>query len=131
MTRADHVSGRRIAFHAPALRLYRGLREAGAPFPGMQTMDGSRIFVAPFTQTITLDPTSGADDTRGLSVLEVKDYDRERNTAPGDDDLDEYEDAGVDVLVYQDESPDGREHETIRLVSPRAVAALTRRKKQR
>jgi len=131
MTRADHVSGRRIAFHAPALRLYRGLREAGAPFPGMCLTDDSAIAAQYAQRHQGRIVHEFSLDTRGLSVLEVKDYDRERNTAPGDDDLDEYEDAGVDVLVYQDESPDGREHETIRLVSPRAVAALTRRKKQR
>lgn len=34
----------------------------GMPFPGMQTATGSRIFIAPATQTIRLDPTGAADD---------------------------------------------------------------------
>jgi flagellar hook-associated protein 1 FlgK len=34
----------------------------GMPFPGMQTATGTRIFIAPTTQTIRLDPTGSADD---------------------------------------------------------------------
>jgi len=34
----------------------------GAPFPGLQSMTGSRIFTEPGTQTIRLDPTGSADD---------------------------------------------------------------------
>lgn len=34
----------------------------GTPFPGLQTLTGSRIFTEPATQTIRLDPTGSADD---------------------------------------------------------------------
>lgn len=34
----------------------------GMPFPGLQSMTGSRIFTEPGTQTIRLDPTGSADD---------------------------------------------------------------------
>ena len=34
----------------------------GIPYPGMQTMSGTRSFADPASQTITLDPTSGSDD---------------------------------------------------------------------
>ena len=38
------------------------IHNRGAPFPGMQSMTGTRIFVAPTTQTMTLDPGTSADD---------------------------------------------------------------------
>ena len=38
------------------------IHNAGAPYPGMQSMTGSRSFVSPSTQTITLDPTNSSDD---------------------------------------------------------------------
>ncbi len=34
----------------------------GVPFPGMQTMTGTRTFIEPASQTMKLDPTSAADD---------------------------------------------------------------------
>ena len=34
----------------------------GVPFPGMQSMTGTRTFIAPATQTIRLDPTNSVDD---------------------------------------------------------------------
>ena len=34
----------------------------GAPFPGMQSMTGTRAFVEPASQTMKLDPTSAVDD---------------------------------------------------------------------
>ena len=38
------------------------IHNAGAPYPGMQSMTGSRSFVSPTTQTMTLDPTNSTDD---------------------------------------------------------------------
>ena len=38
------------------------IHNRGIPFPGMQSMTGTRIFVAPTTQTMTLDPGTSADD---------------------------------------------------------------------
>ena len=38
------------------------IHNQGAPFPGMQSMTGTRSFVTPSTQTITLDPTNSVDD---------------------------------------------------------------------
>lgn len=67
-------------------------------------------------------------DTDALVVRRlVVGYDRETNTAPGDDvsELIELEAAGVDVIVYRDEDEHGRSHTTYRLVSDRAVAACS------
>ncbi|MCH7487430.1 MAG: flagellar hook-associated protein FlgK [Proteobacteria bacterium] len=41
---------------------FNQIHNSGAPYPGMQSMTGSRTFVSPSTQTMTLDPTNGADD---------------------------------------------------------------------
>ena len=42
--------------------VFNQIHNRGVPFPGMQSMTGTRIFVAPTTQTMTLDPGTGADD---------------------------------------------------------------------
>ena len=42
--------------------VFNQVHNRGASFPGLQSMTGTRIFVAPTTQTMTLDPTDGADD---------------------------------------------------------------------
>ena len=42
--------------------VFNQIHNRGMPFPGMQSMTGTRIFVAPTTQTMTLDPGTGADD---------------------------------------------------------------------
>jgi len=39
------------------------IHNRGIPFPGAQSMTGSRIFVDPANQTMTVDATNGADDT--------------------------------------------------------------------
>lgn len=41
---------------------FNRIHNRGLPFPGMQSMTGTRVFVAPTTQTMTLDPGTGADD---------------------------------------------------------------------
>jgi len=41
---------------------FNQIHNRSVPFPGLQTMTGTRTFVAPTTQTIKLDNTSGADD---------------------------------------------------------------------
>ena len=59
-------------------------------------------------------------DLDGLTVLEVDDYDRNTDDAPGDDG-----DAhGADVLVYADETETGLAHRTYRLMSAAAIARL-------
>ncbi len=42
--------------------VFNQIHNRGVPFPGMQSMTGTRVFVAPTTQTMTLDPGTGADD---------------------------------------------------------------------
>ncbi|HIJ42968.1 MAG: flagellar hook-associated protein FlgK [Rhodospirillales bacterium] len=42
--------------------VFNQIHNRGVPFPGMQSMTGTRIFVDSSTQTIDLDPTSSADD---------------------------------------------------------------------
>jgi flagellar hook-associated protein 1 FlgK len=42
--------------------VFNQIHNRGVPFPGMQSMTGTRIFVAPTTQTMTLDPGTGAAD---------------------------------------------------------------------
>lgn len=71
-----------------------------------------------FTRLITV-----VLDLSKLKVLDVVGYDRESNTAPGDLDLDEYENLGADVIVYTDADITGKEHITYRLVSKTAVKA--------
>lgn len=61
-------------------------------------------------------------DLSGLIVTEVDGYDRDSDTAPGDRDLSEF--AGVDVLVYEDEDHNGREHTTYRIISERALGRV-------
>ncbi len=66
-------------------------------------------------------------DIAGLTVERVAAYDRNANDAAGDTeaDLTALAARGVDVLVYGDEDPHGQSHETYRIVSARALAALT------
>ena len=59
-------------------------------------------------------------DTSGLNVAEVEDYDNDSNTAPGDDG----NARGADVLTYGDATEYGRSHDTIRLMSPAALASV-------
>jgi flagellar hook-associated protein 1 FlgK len=42
--------------------VFNQIHNRGLSFPGMQSMTGTRIFVAPTTQTMTLDATGGVDD---------------------------------------------------------------------
>ena len=62
-------------------------------------------------------------DLSTLNVLTVADYDRNADDAPGDRraSLAAHVASGADVVVYQDEDESGRTHETVRLVSARAV----------
>jgi len=60
-------------------------------------------------------------DTAGLTVREVGSYDRGADAAPGDDG----DTMGADVLVYTDEDPHGHAHQTMRIMTPRALAAMT------
>lgn len=58
-------------------------------------------------------------DEDGLDIAEVEGYDHDVNTAPGDDG----DAQGHDALRYDDEDERGREHETLRLMSVRALAS--------
>jgi flagellar hook-associated protein 1 len=42
--------------------VFNQVHNRGTPFPGSQTMSGTRTFVSPSTQTIKLDPTGSVDD---------------------------------------------------------------------
>jgi hypothetical protein len=59
-------------------------------------------------------------DLTGLAVCEVEGYDRSENSAPGDD-LTQWD---ADVIVYTDETINGRPHRTWRLMSAAALAAV-------
>lgn len=62
-------------------------------------------------------------DMSALTVVEVEGYDRDENRAVGDDDEAV---ANADVIVFDDEDPSGwRQHRTWRLMSQRAVDAMT------
>ena len=65
--------------------------------------------------------TEVAVDFDGLTVIEVASYDRDANTAPGDDD----DSHGADVLVFDDEDTNGQPHRTWRLMSDAAVVAAS------
>jgi flagellar hook-associated protein 1 FlgK len=41
---------------------FNQVHNRGTPFPGSQSMSGTRVFISPSTQTIDLDPTSSVDD---------------------------------------------------------------------
>ena len=41
---------------------FNQIHNRGTPFPGSQSMSGTRVFVSPSTQTIDLDPTGSVDD---------------------------------------------------------------------
>lgn len=41
---------------------FNTVHNRGTPFPGQQSMSGTRSFISPSTQTITLDPTGSVDD---------------------------------------------------------------------
>lgn len=56
----------------------------------------------------------------GLTVLDIDGYDHDANAAPGD----HGEDYGADVIVFWDETDCARRHETWRLMTPAALAAL-------
>ena len=57
----------------------------------------------------------------GLSVASMGAYDHDENDAPGDDG----DDHGVDVLEYEDEDERGTTHDTVRLMTDAALAAVT------
>lgn len=65
-------------------------------------------------------------DLSALVVETVTGYDRDADSAPGDSASSRAALAasGVDVVVYQDEDEAGSQHETVRLVSARAVAMV-------
>lgn len=66
-------------------------------------------------------------DLTALTVEECPGYDRDENEAPADDD--DYRAAkaaeGIDVLVYTDEDEQGRQHTCWRLISEKALAAVS------
>jgi hypothetical protein len=67
-------------------------------------------------------------DLDSLTVLELDEgYDRDADRAPGDTAADcaRYAAQGVDVIVFTDEDPRGREHTTWRIVSARGLAAVS------
>ena len=58
-----------------------------------------------------------------LTVLDLDEgYDRDANLAPADLDPASFD---ADVIVFTDETPGGKEHLTYRLLTARALAALT------
>lgn len=62
-------------------------------------------------------------DLTGLCVLDLDEgYNRDEDEAPADRDPSEFD---CDVIVYDDEDLRGRPHRTWRLVSDRAVDAVT------
>jgi hypothetical protein len=63
-------------------------------------------------------------DLDGLTVLHLDEgYDRDENIAPAD--LDPSAFPGADVIVFADETIRGRAHDTYRLLTPAALAAVT------
>lgn len=60
-------------------------------------------------------------DLDGLTVTETDGYDHDANEAPGDYDLS----LGADIIVFWDETDDARRHQTWRLLTPAALAAVT------
>ena len=66
-------------------------------------------------------------DLSGLTVLNVTDLvDRDNMSWPGDraSDIAAYEAQGIDVLFFSDETSMGREHDTWRIVSAKALLVL-------
>lgn len=68
-----------------------------------------------------------AIDLSDLSVHEVEGFDPMDCSGyyPGDQDLADWQDRGVDVIVYDDVDDSGSGHRTWRIVSARAAAACT------
>ena len=65
-------------------------------------------------------------DLDGLTVVEVDGYDHDADTAPGDSDPGALAaKLGADVILYEDETQMAREHVSYRLLTARAVAAVT------
>jgi len=65
-------------------------------------------------------------ELRGLSTYEDVPYDRDDNSHPSD--WEKYRNKMAkkyDVLIYSDEDPSGQPHETIRLLTKRAIKHLT------
>lgn len=65
-------------------------------------------------------------DLEGLTILRVDGYDADRNAAPGDTaaELARLLADGVDAIEYDDRDEHGRDHDCLRLVSPRALARV-------
>lgn len=64
----------------------------------------------------------------GLTVVELDEgHDWDSNTAPGDGGEEYRDEAGnlADVIVFTDATAYGRRHETIRLMTDKALAAVT------
>ncbi len=112
-----------MAYFAKEIELYRGISRPGRKFVGMCLTEDERVAghyararagspqVARYTLAL-----------KGLRVKEVEGYDRGCDVAPGDHGEDM---GGADVIVFRDESPEGRAHETWRIVSEKGLAALT------
>jgi hypothetical protein len=93
--------------------LHEGLCLTGSYWNAVSYAMGARRFAH--------EVTVGLD---GLTVLNLDEgFDRDENIAPAD--LDPAGFPGTDVLVFTDEDPQGREHETYRLLTPAALAAVT------
>lgn len=63
----------------------------------------------------------------GLTIRKIDGYDRNIDTAPGDSDesLAALAAEGVDIVIFSDEDNRGRAHDTYRIVSDRALSALS------
>jgi len=65
-------------------------------------------------------------DLSGLVVVEVAGYDHDADEAPADRDAEALAaELGADVIVYADETARARQHRTWRLLTPRALDAVT------
>lgn len=70
-------------------------------------------------------------DLDGLTVVEVAGYDHDSDEAPGDRNPAVLaEELGADVVVYSDETVMARQHQTWRLLTQRALDAISNTEEQ-
>lgn len=105
--------------------LYHGTRRGLSMHAGLCLADDDSIAAAYAGRSGDVYTVEMAWD--GLTVREVEAFDMALVTARGDSaaDIAALVADGVDVLVYEDQAPHGATHTTYRLVSARALEALT------
>lgn len=96
--------------------LYHGSRDDIAPHIGLCLTD-EEISARHYGRQVA----AVEIDLSDLIIVTVTDYDRDTNTAAGDADIETYD---ADIICYEDEDPYNRAHDTWRIVSDRALAAL-------